>query len=39
MTVDERGMLEPEKVMLVMHDDLVSWGVPTRMALVLELVS
>ena len=39
VTVDERGMLEPEKVMLVMDDDLVWWGVPTRMASVLELFS
>lgn len=39
MTVDERRMLEPEKVMLFMDDDLVLSGVPIRMASVLEWFS
>lgn len=39
MTVDERGKFVPEKFMLIMGDDWVWRGVPTRMALVLELLS
>lgn len=39
MTVDERRMLEPEKVMLFMDDDLVLSGVQIRMASVLEWFS
>lgn len=39
VTVLESGMLWPEKEMLVMDDESSWWGVPIRMASVLELFS
>ena len=39
VTKDERWMSWPEKVMLVILDDRVWCGVPTRMASVFELLS